>query len=323
MLMSPLYGDMTCFATPPELLPLEDDKYGFHLPSDVAESWKGVETSCFHIASVLCSSYKKLHPKVGWNFPIPPRPSNFGYFKAHSNEKKARFALSESLDAFVILLAYFSFSIAICRASDDPTSISLSTSDLEQPRWFHVLSPEVKPECLQLLVDSPVANFSTTTQRVGTIINVSRCSWLHLVPYMLKANVPIWLYWGIPPVFVQPLDDGALTFAPRSHPQCRVPPLPVAASSQSLPVAASSQSVGPPVYFARKDQLPGETWQDFMTRQNKRRKEKLLKENNSQRQARQARLGREKTAKKKKGPAVYVWKNDDGVWTVLSYLVGC
>jgi hypothetical protein len=84
----------------------------------------------------------------------------------------------------VILLAYVSFFIAICRASDDPTSISLSTSDLEQPRWFHDLSPEVKPECLQLLVDLPVANFSTTTQRVGTIINVSQCSWLHLVPYV-------------------------------------------------------------------------------------------------------------------------------------------
>jgi hypothetical protein len=353
MLRSPLlYGDMTCFATP-ELLPLEDDKYGFHLPSDVAESWKGVETSCLHIASVLCSSYRKRHPKVCWNFPIPPRPSNFGYFKAHSTEKKARFALSESLDAFVILLAYVSFSIAICRGSDDPLSISLSTSDLEQPRWFHILSPEVKPECLQLLVDSPVANFSSTTERVGTIINVSRCSWLYLVPYMLKANVPIWLYWGIPPFFVQPLDVGALNFAPRSHPQCRAPPLPVAASSpslpvaasspslpvaassqslpvaassqslpvtassQSLPAAASSQSVGPPVYFARKDQIPGETWQDFITRQNKRRKEKLLKENNSQRQAR---VGREKSAANrrvpgKKGPAVYEWKNDGGVWT--------
>jgi hypothetical protein len=29
---------------------------------------------------------------------------------------------------------------------------------------------------------------------------------------MLRANVPIWLYWGIPPLFVQPLDTHVLVF---------------------------------------------------------------------------------------------------------------
>jgi hypothetical protein len=219
----------------------------------------------------------------------PPNPSQFGYFNAHSTENKARFALSQSLDCFVLLFAYVSFCNAICRNPDDPVSISLS--DSTQPKWFNELSARrnrVHPEWLKLLADSPISNFTTTPQRVGTIINVSRCSWINLVPRMLKANIPIWLYWGIPPVFVQPLDSNALLFAPRSHPQTRAPPLPVITPSQSVGLSTSSQSVGLSTpsqsvslrsAHAGPGQLPGETWKDFMIRQDKRRKGKLLKEN--------------------------------------------
>ena len=52
-------------------------------------------------------------------------------------------------------------------------------------------------------------------------------------------------------------------------------------------------------------------------RQNKRRKAKLEKENDQHRKARE---GRELTAAKKqcpgkKGPTVYIWEEDNGVWT--------
>ena len=53
-------------------------------------------------------------------------------------------------------------------------------------------------EGVQLLADSPIADFTTGTQRLGAIIDVSCCSWMHLVPHMLRANAPTWLYWGVP-----------------------------------------------------------------------------------------------------------------------------
>ena len=100
---------------------------------DVAKSWKILEQSCRQIATVLRTSFEQDYPKVFLNWSVPPNPSQFGYLKVHSTEKKARFASSESLDSFVLLFAYISFRIAICRAPDDPATISLSTST--QPRY--------------------------------------------------------------------------------------------------------------------------------------------------------------------------------------------
>ena len=101
------------------------------------------------------------------------------------------------------------------------------------------------------------------------IINVARCSWLHLVPYMLKVNIPIWLYWGIPPAFGQPLNVGALDFAPSSHPQSRVSALSGTNVSQPVGLHIPSAHGGP-------NQLSGEMWKEFMVRQSLRRKTKLI-----------------------------------------------
>jgi hypothetical protein len=314
-------------ATPPELISLENDKYGYHLSKDVSKSWKTLQQCCYQIAAVLRALFEQDYPKMVLNCPVPPEPSDFGYYSAHSTEKKARSALSESQDAFVILFAYVSFCIAICRSSTDPLSVSSLSLTSTKPRWLQQLSARssgIHPQYLQLLTDSPISDFTTTPQRLGTIINVSQCPWIQLVPRMLVTNVPIWLYWGIPPVFVQPLDHNALIFAPRSHPQTRAPPLPVITPSQTvgLPTpsqSASVQSASVPVRSAHggSGQLPGETWKDFMIRQNSRRKNKLSKESDVQRQARE---GRENTAAKKscpgkKGPTVFIWEIEDGVWT--------
>jgi hypothetical protein len=338
VLFSPFHGAMTsCLATLPEVISLVDDKYGYHLPDEVVNSWRALEQTCVQIAKVLRDSFRQRYPNFALYCVHPPVPSNFGYLKAYSTEKKARYALSESIDSFVLLFAYVSFCIAICREGDDPASISLSTS--QQPKWYQKLSSQssiVKPKWLQLLVDSPISDFTTTPERVGTIINVSQCPWVNLVPCLLNANIPVWLYWGIPPVFVQPFDNNkkVLKYAPRSHPQFQAPPLPsqsvslatssqsvsLATSSQSVSLATSSQSVRLPVRSAQggPGQLPGESWKDFIVRQNVRRKAKISRESVAERQARKDRENKAatKSCPGKKGPTVFRWEVDDhGVWT--------
>ena len=314
ILNSPFHGVISSrLATPPEQIHIEKDSYGFHLPDVVAKSWKTLEQSCRAAAEALRSYFTHFHPKISLVCVTPNKPSEFGYFVAHSSEYEARSALSKSLDAFVILFAYLSFLIALARSPNDPHKVSSTTA--KKPRWLEILSHRrnrLHPEWIQLLADSPIADFTTGPQRLGAIVNVARCSWIHLVPYMLKANVPIWLYWGIPPAFAQPLDDGALRFAPRSHPQARVQTLPVTQTSQ--PVASCVPSAAT---YGGPGQLPGETWKEFLIRQNCRRKEKLKKENDAQRQVRE---GREMQAAKmkcpgKKGPSVYIWEDDDGAWS--------
>src|SRR5271156_647664 len=314
ILNSPFHGVISSrLATPPDQIHIEEDSYGFHLPDDVAKSWKTLEQSYRAAAEALRSYFILCYPKTSLVCVTPNKPSEFGYFVAHSSEEKARSALSKSLDGFVILFAYLSFLIALVRSPDDPPKVSSTTT--KKPRWLETLSHRrnrLHPQWIQLLADSPIADFTTGPQRLGAIVNVARCSWMHLVPYMLKANVPIWLYWGVPPAFAQPLDDKALYFAPRSHPQARVQTLPGTKTSQ--PVASSVPSAttrgGP-------GQLPGETWKEFLIRQNCRRKERLKKENDAQRQVRE---GHEMQAAKKKcpgkkGPSVYIWEDDDGAWS--------
>ena len=341
MLYSPFDGPMTSrLSTSAEQIALDKDFDGYHLPKDVSKSWKTLEQSCRQIITVLSALFKQDYPQILFTCSAPPNPSHFGYSKDHRTESKARHAISQSLDAFVLLFAYVSFSIAICRKPEDPAFISTeSLSTSTQPRWFQHLSlrqSKIHPEWLQLLADSPISNFTTTPQRVGVIINVSRCSWINLVPSMLKANVPIWLYWGIPPVFLQPLTHHALAFAPRSHPQCRAPPTPsqsvtlptpsqsvtLPTPSQSVALPTPSQSVAIPTSCQSATlpggpgQLPGETWKNFMTRQNERRKKILFKEGDAARRAREDRENKAstKSCPGKKGPTVYVWENDGGVW---------
>jgi hypothetical protein len=296
-------------AIPPGQIPLENDHHGFHLPEKVAKSWKSLEHTCRQISFVLYTSFCLDH-NVKLVLSPPAKPSDFGYFSAHSSEEKARSAISQSLDAFVILFAYVSFCIAICRSEHDPASVSSLTSETK-PRWLRDLfakKSKLHAESVKMLVDSPIADFTTSTRRLGAIMNVSRCSWLYLFPYMKRANVPIWLYWGLPPAFCQPLFDKALLYAPRSHPQSKASP--------ALPL---SQPAGPsvPSRHSGPGQLPCETWKDFLTRQNRRRTAKLRNENDQHRKVRE---GRELTAAKKscpgkKGPTVYIWEEENGVWT--------
>jgi hypothetical protein len=325
ILNSPFHGTMTSrFATPVGQIPLVKGKSGYHLPESVAKSWKTLEQSLRTICNVLNTTFLQDHPKVFLSVNTPSKPSDFGYFTTHPTEETARTALSQSLDAFVILLACVSFYIAISRIQGDPLSISSSTSE-SKPRWLRDLADRknrIHPEWLQLLADSPVANFTSGPQRLGGIVNVSRCSWLHLVPYMIEANVPLWFYWGIPPTLGQPLVNGVLKYAPISHPlRSDAPSLPLSqpVTAPSQPVAGPSQPVAArvPSGLAGPGQLLNETWKDFMQRQNKRRKVKLQNESEAQRRTRE---GREMTAVKrqcpgKKGPTVYIWEEDNDVWT--------
>ena len=87
---------------------------------------------------------------------------------------------------------------------------------------------------------------------------------------MLKANIPIWLYWGVLPAFGQPLNHGALIFTPRTHPQLHASALLGTVVSQPVGPRVPSAHVGP-------GQLPGETWKEFMVRQNLWRKTRIQK----------------------------------------------
>ena len=317
---SPFCGAMTSLlSTPPEQISLDEDVYGLHLPQDVSKSWRALEMSCLRLIAVLRDTFKKQHPDTPFTC-VVPEPTFFGYSKCYRNGGKARTALSHSIDAFALLFACVSFYIAICDQGDTPC-ITSSSSTSTHPEWFQRLSNS--PEFSQLLADSSISDFTSTQQRTGVIVNVASCSWFNLVPYLLKVNIPVWFYWGTAPNFLQPLNANALIFAPRAHPQWRArksQPVGLPTPSQSASLPNPAQSAGLPTasqsVSLRSGQLPGEHWKDFLARQDLRRKKKLSNENEDQRKRRE---DREKAATKrscpgKKGPTVYLWEKDNGVW---------
>ena len=106
ILNSPFHGAMTSrFATPPDI---EVSRQGYHISTEVAKSWKSLEQSCHQAAAVLHSTFEQDHPKVSLSCITPAKPSEFGYFTAHSSKEKACSAMSQSLDAFVVLFAHLS-----------------------------------------------------------------------------------------------------------------------------------------------------------------------------------------------------------------------
>ncbi|KAF8961312.1 hypothetical protein BDZ97DRAFT_1921393 [Flammula alnicola] len=70
----------------------------------------------------------------------------------------------------------------------------------------------------QELYESGVGNATVERRRVGAFIDIPRCRWRNLIPYMIKSGVPLWFYWGTPP-FADVSGSWAFLYRPNpTHP---------------------------------------------------------------------------------------------------------
>jgi hypothetical protein len=281
-----------------DAMPLEHGSQGWHLPHQTAKAWKQLEQTL----RLIGEKSKKTLPRMSRN-PIfflindPELPSKFGYFTTHPTEDAARSALRSSLDAFVVYCAYLSFATAFCRLPGSDSSLNL-------------IPPRVHAEFSKMFMESHIVDLSGERKRIGTIINVLQCSWISTAEVLLKAKVPIWLYWGDHPLTVTPRAGWMADHRPRlvdlNPPSVNnllpsLPPTSIPSQSQS---SASRNT---------KKQLPGETYKQYFTRRQQRNEARMQIETA---QDKQIRADRDKLAAKRqcpgrKGPAVYCWELDD------------
>lgn len=85
------------FATSPDLIKIEHDHAGRRLPRAIAKTWKTLEQACHLAGEALSEQFAKCNPQAASSCLESTKLSHFGYFSAHSEEEKARSALSESL----------------------------------------------------------------------------------------------------------------------------------------------------------------------------------------------------------------------------------
>ena len=78
------------------------------------------------------------------------------------------------------------------------------------------------------------------------VADVTKCHWLNLAKYMLRASVPVWFYWGKSPFYVTPLeswirdeyylgDNDPITVAPTDATSRVLPPIIPQFSKRSAP----------------------------------------------------------------------------------------
>ena len=152
-------------------------------------------------------------------------------------------------------------------------------------------------EWLKLLVESPIVNFSW--EPIGVVTDVTRCSWLYLAQYMMKASIPLWFSWGKVPYYVQPLQPWISEYYPDLE--------------NFTTVAPVNAGLFPPVHPS-SGQRHGETMEQFFARRHASNVKQKKKETPRERDIRNARERAQvsKPYPGKKGPSVFSWDNVDG-----------
>ena len=93
-------------------------------------------------------------------------------------------------------LAYVAFLVRLCQTCHPDWSPSLSLESLLRSAQI-----TAHPHWIENLLTSGMGESDVQCCRLGVIIDPRTCQWLNLTPYMMKADIPVWFYWGSEPFY--------------------------------------------------------------------------------------------------------------------------
>ena len=166
-------------------IPIVRTPKGYALREDIRASWKRLEDMFVPITHILMNTQHgnpeaRVSSSTHWSL-----PRDCGYLQAHRSGQAARTAAGRSRDACVLLLARCTMAIALCDRSNNPL-----------PPWVHALQGKVPGAWIDVLQESVVADLSPGL-RAGAFIDLSGgTSWVHHVPCMIRANLPVYICWN-------------------------------------------------------------------------------------------------------------------------------
>ena len=280
-------------------LPMEHSYGTWRLPMDIQNSWARLETGLRVVISHLFKG--SLLP---FDFAYFRMPSQYGWGRDSGDQQYARKLAMRSRDAFNPLMALCSAAIASHLHRDlDPLT--------DNPKWAQTLIEKgVHPEWVTSLRQSAVADFSPG-KRVGIIVHMDRCQFLDCIPDMIRANVPVWLYWGPVKSIFSPSHRVATMYRP---PLDAIKAKQAGQGDTEMQQADSVFLVSYPEPERHTGQKRGETWQDFFARREESNARRIARENEVDTQKRQ---NREREAEAhlppgRQGPVVFQWHDVDG-----------
>lgn len=263
----------------------------YFLDPDIQHKWYRLEQSLLWVANTLLSGGRV---NLQLDFEPGPVPSSCGYLNKHVEERFARRCAMNSRDAFVPLMALCSWSISL---------VGASLTANKAPQWVDMLqaNPTVVPSWIEDLQHSMIADFNI--HRFGSFMDVTDEDVKRIIGPMLRADVPIWFYWGTASKPVMSYDRALEKYRP-THAQVDAAMIPLL---QNLTVA-------PTVSLPKGSrQIPGEEWRSYFDRKRAKHLELELKESSMQKQKRLARENHSRTgeAPGKRAAVVFYWEKHD------------
>ncbi|KAL1946012.1 hypothetical protein VTO73DRAFT_2014, partial [Trametes versicolor] len=180
----------------PRKLPVVEKDGVWSVERGMQDQWARLENSLTYICNILFRSVDTL-PEA--KFPLDahwPFPREIGYLHYHKTHGAAARALWKARDALFLLAARCSMAIAL-------TNLLPSPSPNAPPRWQQILiNAGVTYTWIDELDQSLIPDLSPGL-RVGAFFDPAdgprQSQWVQHVPCMIKANLPVYIYWPVLP----------------------------------------------------------------------------------------------------------------------------
>ncbi|KAJ8694754.1 hypothetical protein PTI98_007404 [Pleurotus ostreatus] len=285
------------------------------------DTWRALEYALQRFIKYLLNEVRG----VSSSFAFYSFPSQYGYSFKHPTPEEARDCCMQSRDAFLPLIALATFCVILAERHERA---------LPTFRWRDFVSSAARlhPQFIADLEASVIG--STHALRQGGFIDINTCDFLDDIPSLFPYNMPLYFYWGpenktpYPPLPYAdfPWATGVAQRMPLIASTAIFKGRPVSPSAPSDPSSgakwgpppspiASSSAVPSFVVDQGTSQRPGELMSEFFARREKHFERYVLKETQTQRQAR---LAREEAASHqqipgRRGALVFYWEDVDGI----------
>ena len=171
-----------------------DEENGLHLSSSVKEDWLRLDNQ-------LNRAYQAINHHYPTSALLTSRPYFFGYLRFHQSRGLLSLCLEKSKPWFGVWMALLSYCIAVAKC----TRAHLQNSPcLAEPPWPELIlryGGDLNMDCvwLDMLLDTPIVNFSPDTSRAGTFIKLDSVDMYESAPsveWFMEYGVPVWYEWS-------------------------------------------------------------------------------------------------------------------------------
>ena len=160
----------------------------YQTPEVLCWAFMQLEADLVEIKNILTDAI--ISP--GLEFRTIPEPSTYGYQRSHGNARTARRAIEQSRDAFIVLMAYISYLIAMF----DDSIITVGPQVGGLRRWEYILQQgDISRERIQDLRRSEICEFGPSYPRVGVFVRYNDWTFHQAMQKCIKYGVPVWVHW--------------------------------------------------------------------------------------------------------------------------------